>query len=775
MLTTGVVVICGCLAAAFSPRPIDSFWFSFIPLALCLAWFSAKTQRYLFLMIAAFLWAGLGMHQHSEQRLENRWNNKRLLLEGEVVNIPRKSGFNSRFLFRVETEQQKAGLLDKTIRLSWRDAPEALKAGQRWRLLVKLKRPHGFHNEGGFDYERWLFVNGISATGYVVASQNQLLKDASLFTVNRLREKVSESIDHNCIDCANSGLMKALSIGYRGDIPANSNRLLQQTGTAHLLAISGLHVGIVASLFYVFGGWVWLIVQKQPLRKLLGSSFKPVFFTPGKRDLALVSACFGALLYSLMSGFALPTQRALIMTLVVALIYWMRLPFNLLHSIFLTVTVVMVYAPLSVLSASFWMTFNALLIISLGAFLLRSGRKWYALLLIQGLFSLLFIPISLLVFGEMHPASFIANLLAVPLVSLVVVPFNFLIMVFSWLPSSLLEMAYFALDQLLSLLMIFLQYLLDYGLSARSIAHHFYPVAIALVVVILLMVMPSGLMNKKFLLSLPVPMLLAFPYVPKTDTRSFQVDVLDVGQGTSLVVQTAAHTVVYDFGDGRAESYSLGQWVVQPFLKSRGLYPDLFVISHADIDHYGGLLAIHDQFPGVPIETGNVEKITGMFGSKQQIENCHQREDFYFDGVRFHYFALQKAANTSDNNQSCVLAIELGETRVLISGDIESQRESELIQQDADRLASEVLIAPHHGSSTSSSVEFVQAVSAATVIFTSGYFNRWNFPRAEVVNRYLQSGARVINTAESGQVRIRCDEVSCKTTESRKQSPRIWY
>jgi competence protein ComEC len=760
MIFAGIAILTGSILATFFPFRIDTYWLTLLPICLYFGYLNPK-WRFIWLVSSSFLWTTGHIVWQLDQRLDDSLNNKRLVVVGEVINIPVNTPNSTRFLFRPHEIQGYTGSLPGLIRLNWRNAPETLTPGQSWRLTVKLKRPHGFQNPGGFDYERWLFANGIHASGYVVAKQKPQQLGPPAWTLNSVRASINDDIQRYCHDCSNTGLIQALAIGFRGNIEDADRLLLQQTGTAHLIAISGLHIGIVAAVFYALGLVLWKLgIYRTGIRR---------------RELAVSLSFIAALLYSLMAGFDLPAQRALLMITVVLISLWSRTPVNLLNSIFTTLVLVLVMSPLSVLSESFWLSFSALFIIALGSVLFRTQRSRIGkLVVIQLLFSLLFIPISVVIFGQVHIASFLANLVAVPLISLVVVPLNFTLLTLFWLPESWLQSAYAVVDGLTQGLMFFLRGLQDIGLQAQPIGQLNVWQIIIMSLILFIILLPRGLLLSRRWLPLLI-IILVWP-----DSLDYGSDltiaVLDVGMGTSVVVQTRHHSLVYDFGPGNRQGYSLGKWVVLPYLRHQGIDTvDRVVISHSDQDHMGGLYGIQEQLNHGQVYSGTPHEVSQRLPQLDPVMDCHAQTPWMWDGVTFEFLSAGVHASMSRNNRSCVLRIKLGDEQILVSGDIEAEQEYNLLALDEGRLSAHTLIAPHHGSLTSSSESFIQAVNANNVIFTSGYLNRWAFPRPEILQRYLETGAEIFRTDEDGAILIECKTGGCEIKRYRQQRARLWY
>ncbi|MCK5666904.1 MAG: DNA internalization-related competence protein ComEC/Rec2, partial [Thiotrichaceae bacterium] len=514
-----------------------------------------------------------------------------------------------------------------------------------------------------------------------------------------------------------------------------------------LIAVSGLHIGIVVAVFYSLGMLLWT-----------------KFFSAGRlkqKELALFLGWLAGLSYSLLSGFDLPAQRAMLMLTVVLVSLLVRSPFNLLNSVQAALVIIIVISPLAVLTESFWLTFSALMIIAFGSFLLkRETSRFKQLVIIQLLFSVLFIPLSIFIFGQVHSASLLANLIAVPLVSFVIVPYNFILLMLFWLPQNLLNILYGFLDNLLSLLTGYLNLLLNNGFQAIHIAEIDEWKLILLCTFFLLLLLPKGLISRVLLLFLIAPVI--YWKLPGQASDGLKMTVLDVGMGTSVILQTSHHSLIYDLGPGNKFGYSLGEWVVLPFLLNEGISkPDRIVISHADQDHSGGYYALLDDYEGIPLYSGTPEEILKKFPELSKVTNCHTTQSWIWDGVKFEFISNQPDLSLSENDRSCVLKVTFNNNSFLIAGDIEFNQESALIKKNILDLKADVLVAPHHGSLTSSSVEFIQAVSAQHIIFTTGFLNRWKFPRPEVVQRYVKTGSKVMQTDKTGAIQLTCSTEEC--------------
>jgi competence protein ComEC len=704
----------------------------------------------------------LNIQQSLDLRLAGDYENQLLELEGVIADIPEQRHGSIRFLFRPESIAGYPHPLPDTIRLSWYRSDQKINAGERWRLLVKLKSPGGYQNPGGFDYERWLFVKRIGATGYVKSSDlNQLLESPAFWNIDQWRSHIGQGIDQYCADCSQAGLIKALTIGYRANIHPHQRELLQDTGTAHLLAISGLHIGMISALFFYLGRWIWQ----------LG------FFRIGYDRLRFsATLAFSAgLIYAGLAGFSLPTVRALIMLAVVFLALIFRSGINLINSIAIAVVVILIFDPLAVGSASFWLSISALLIIAFAQYLLsHQTSRWRQITVVQLLFSVLFIPLGIGLFGQLNPASFFANILAIPLVSLIIVPIALLASFLAGFGLSLANGLFLVSDKLLGVLLDYLELLLDSGLSAHPGGNIPYVLLGLSAVGLLVIMMPRGFPGKK-----PAILLVVLPFIwqrPEIEFGAYQLTLLDVGMGTSAVIQTRNHSIVYDFGPGNAYGFSAAQWVLVPFLRQQGIeQPDLMIISHVDADHSGGFISYREDYVPARLISGTPDEIQRRFRLRSAIRSCHLYPPWYWDGVSFEFISPPATSRLkSSNNRSCVLRVS-GVHTSLLTGDIEAEQEFRLLGTMPEKLRASVLLAPHHGSATSSTLSFLQKVSPRVSVFTIGRNNRWGFPDARVLEAYGLVDSQIYRTDRDGAITIQSSAGGLKVSRYRKDRPRLWY
>lgn len=682
---------------------------------------------------------------------------KNISLRGYVTTLPDYNNQRLRFQFHINTAMlgKKPVVIPEHIRLSWyRDFPLSVTVGRPMDLIVRLKPPRGFSNPGGFDYERWLFSHGIGATGYVKAradpGQSLLLDQHSrsqpsdplaksfMVSVNRLRQELRGALNTALTDSDYSGLVLALAIGDKSRISRSQWDVLRYTGTSHLVAISGLHIGLVAGLMYFLMRWLWARSTWLTCR----------FAAPRA---AALSALGAALIYAGLAGFAIPTQRALIMVAIAMFaLIWGRLlqPSQVLCFALLGV---LLLDPLSVLSPGFWLSFWAVAVIlfnSTG----RIGRPGKARVLL-GIHIWVVIgltPLLVILFQHVSLGAPVANVVAVPWISWVTVPLVLTGTVLLLLSPPLGTFVLGLAEGSLELVWYWLEWLAHLPLSQFSVGTPLWWTWLPALLGVVWLLAPRGLPARWLALPMVLPLFLTLPERP--DVGGFDLSLLDVGQGLAVVVQTRNHVMVYDTGPRFSNSFDAGSAVITPFLRQfhRGTV-DKLVVSHGDADHVGGALGL--------IKNVNVKQILAAEGQVKVLTHdiCQAAASWQWDGVSFRIlypFDGQPVVTQSrDNNYSCVLKISTKKGQsVLLSGDIEAEAERLLLKFHGEELRSDVLVVPHHGSRTSSTPEFVRAVKPRYALVPAGYRNRFHFPATDVVKVYRQNGSEIFNTGETGAI-----------------------
>ncbi len=702
------------------------------------------------LLLLTGISVGLAYHaawgwQATAARLPQTLAGLDVVVTGTVINLPQPGEVAARFLFRVKTGPEPL----RGARILLRDYDElAISGGQRWQFTVRLQPPRGLANPGTFDYEAWLLQQRIRATGYVRDPDT-----AQRLGVNRLslawwRQRVADRVARLAAsDPLLSMLLPALVLGERGQIDGAMWDTLTRTGTNHLFVISGLHVGLVAS-------WCYFLAS-QLLRLLpLPATAWPV------QKLAAIAAIAGAACYSLIAGFGLPAQRALVMIVIFMLGSLTGRSINIGLRLLLALTLVLTINPLAGGGPGFWLSFMA--VAALLLFMHRGESDWWqrhrwqfwdTLIKPQWVvFLALFMPLSLWM-GQVSLIAPLVNMLAIPVLALVIVPLAMLAVITSLLSVSvaglLLNLMGAVLDWTVRAL-----HLMAFGLGDFAEYLQFYPPApnwFALVLAgmaVSLLLLPLPLAWRWLALPLGLTWLLPGKAVYDRDTLALHV--LDVGQGLAVVVQHRQQFLLYDTGARLGEDFDMGTAVVLPVLARLGVKElDWLIISHGDNDHAGGYRAVAAALPARQLLVGGTVDI----GAAAALP-CQAGQRWRWQGAEIRVLHPDRAYDATNNN-SCVVQLRYGDYAVLLTGDITREVERQLARRYGAELRSVVMLAPHHGSRTSSSYPLLKAVAPDWVVFSAASNNSFGHPADEVVARYRGLGIGTLNTAETGMISFR--------------------
>ncbi len=725
--------------------------------------------------------AGWG-HVQLADRLAPALEGQDIDLSGVVVSLPVRIERGRRFEFAVDAPPPGVpsrlmlnGYDARRSAHGEHDEAEALAApplpaGSRWQLRVRLKRPHGNMNPHGFDYEGWLFARGIGATGQVRARPppRMLSAEADGFepALQRLRASVRSRFEHALgVDGAAAdaapwaGVLIALAIGEQRAIPTAQWTLFERAGLTHLVSISGLHITMVAAL----AGWLcaalWRRVPALALR------------LPAQRA-GVAAGLVAALAYCLLAGFGIPAQRTLIMLAVGALALWRGRFASPVDALALALCAVLLAHPLAVIDAGFWLSFGAVALLfyaATGDVGTAAGpvRRW---LRAQAAITVGLAPLTLALFGRMSLIAPLANLIAIPVVSALVTPLVLLAVILPFDP--LLWLAH----ALTAWLMAGIAWLTapDWALW-QSAAPPVWAVAAAGLGALCLLA-PPGWTGRALALPLMLPVLWVQPVRPLPG--DIVVTVLDVGQGLAVHVQTAGHDLLFDTGPRYGAEADAGERLVLPYLRAVGVQRlHTLVVSHADSDHSGGAASLLE---GLTVERvlSSVPAHDALRLRRPDIVDCAAGQTWQLDGVRFAILhpppgAVARGARSS-NALSCVLRIDAAHGSALITGDLLADGEAALVAAGAP-LAADLLVTPHHGSRTSSTAPFVQAVSAREAVHAMGYRNRFRHPHPAVVARYEAAGTVQRRSDRDGALRYRFAATGLIVESSRERDARYWH
>jgi competence protein ComEC len=737
---------------------------------------SALAKRRFFVAVAlcgaggmlGFAWAEARGHLRLDEELALADEGRELELVGVVSALPQQIERGVRFEFDVETASAP---VPAHVSLAWYRGREAwddedaaavvpLHAGERWRFTVRLKRPHGNVNPQGFDYEAWLFERNIRATGYVRPQGAQLIEPVVWrpgYAVEILRERLRERFRAAFPDAAGTpyaGILIALVIGDQQAIAPELWQTFARTGITHLMSISGLHVTMFAGLAYLLTDFLWRRVRRLPLR------------LPAQKA-AAIAGLLAAFAYSLLSGFAVPAQRTLYMLGVVVLARLLNRELAASRVLALALLVVLLLDPWAVLAAGFWLSFGAVALL----FHIGSGRLGAAHWLVewgraQWAVTLGMLPALLALFGQFSLVSPLANAVAIPLVSFVITPLAML----GTLP--LLSPLLTAANFIITGLMHFIEWL---GALPWAVWQQAVPPAWMVLGALAggaWLLLPRGFPSRWLGAFAFVPLLTFQP--PRPAIGEAEVVVLDVGQGLAVHVQTARHDLVFDTGPKFSAEADSGNRIIVPYLRASGVRRlDALVISHADKDHEGGAESVLAAMPVTQLVTSlPFDHPLSAWPLPQK--PCAAGDAWEWDGVRFAVLHPAPGAVAKKTNAvACVLRIEAGGRRMLITSDIEAPQEMQLVEKSAE-LAADVVTVPHHGSRTSSTAEFITATGAREAIFPVGYRNRFGHPKPDVVERWQASGARLYRTDSDGAVSVHLGPQGIRLERAREVRRRYW-
>ncbi|MBT5221988.1 MAG: DNA internalization-related competence protein ComEC/Rec2 [Gammaproteobacteria bacterium] len=725
-----------------------------ITLAFILAIFAAylKYWRIAF-FLSGIVYASVTANHYLSTQLSSELQGQEFLIQGDIIGLPEYNTRRVRFDFQLK----KAALpLPDKLRLSWYYPEQTISAGQSWQFYVKLKQPHGTLNPGGFDYEKWLFIRHIGATGYVrQAEAARLLATKSAWTsISVIRQKLADLLAQQDISPASLALIKALSIGDKSQISVRQWQVLSKSGTNHLMAISGLHIGLVAGMVY------WLVF-KCWLR--LPSNY---YSAPQ------VAACFAfiaALFYAALAGFSIPTQRALIMLGIVMLTIITRRHVKTLNIFALALLTVLLLDPMAALSAGFYLSFLAVFCI-VYVLAARLGRKHHLLssLKINAVVALSLLPALLFFFQRISFIAPVANMLAVPVVSFLVVPLSLLALALLQIAPDIANLLLQLVDQVLQVLWQVLEYLVNFPMA--SIVHpkpQVWQMLLAMLGVLLLLA-PKGIPGRFLGMLLLLPVVLIKP--DKPEQGEINLTLLDVGQGLSVLVETTEHALVFDTGARFSDKFDMGKNVVLPLLYYRHITSlDQLVISHADNDHIGGARALLSSIPVRQVFSSVPEQLADYNATQ-----CYAGYMWQWDQVSFQFLSPPKQMFQNENDNSCVLRIQTLHKSVLLTGDIERAAENYLVNHAGRTLAADILIAPHHGSKTSSSSAFLALVNPAIILIPADSPNRFGFPHVAVITRYKAINATYYITGETGAISVGGGNANNAVELYRKQYGGYW-
>ena len=723
----------------------------------------------------AFAMCGLRSHLFLAQALDPVWEGRDVLVSGVVTDMPQRNTAGLRFRLKVESAQWQGQVatVPPLVDVGWyanvypvgdmqglQRQPGEVQAGERWTMTLRMKAPHGSRNPHGFDYELWLWEQGVQATGYVRAGANdptpQRLAQTWTHPVALARQVLRERIFVAVEQRQAAGLIAALVVGDQSAIDRVDWDVFRATGVAHLMSISGLHITMFAWGAGLLVGWLWrrssalCLAVPAPTAALLGG-------------VLLATA------YSVFSGWGVPAQRTCIMLATVALLRLSGARWPWPWVWMLACAVVVADDPWALLQAGFWLSFVAVGVLfatdsgatnvdSTRAIGLNAFKKLAAMFHEQWVITVALTPLTLLLFGQVSVVGLVANALAIPWVTLVVTPLAML----GVLVPALWDAAAVAVGWM----QFWLQWLASVPWATWSMATPPVWAGIAGVLggVVLVMQLPWSL--RALGLPLLLPVLLWRQGLPALG--EFELLAADIGQGNAVLVRTATHALLYDAGPRYSLESDAGHRVLVPLLKALDVRLDRVVLSHRDTDHVGGAQAVLAMQPQADL-LSSIEADHALQTLRPALR-CEAGQHWEWDGVQFeilHPRAQDYEPKPKPNALSCVLRIASGTQSALLVGDIEQAQEARLVADGAP-LRATVLLVPHHGSKTSSSAAFLDAVQPELALVQAGYRNRFGHPTRPVLERYQERGIVVRDSPHCGAITWQSDQphtLACLRTE----------
>lgn len=792
------IVACACLPG-LPPWPL------LIPLLAIglLLWLRADRSRILGAFLSGFCLFGLHAAHALARQLAPELERQDIVVSGRIVELPDHEDGRMRFHLRVEdtASPRSASLRGRLLQVSWYDTEKSVSrwkqvtSGSRWRFVLRLRVPRGLRNPGPLDSEKTALARGIAATGYV-RDPHLARRLAPAVGVDAWRERMSARIAET-VPSPSSRFVQALALGDTRELSDEDWDVLRAVGTTHLIAISGFHVGMVAVLFAWLAAIVWRVFPRLALR------------VPRPQAMA-GAALFGAVGYAAASGLALPTLRTVLMIAVVVSARFLRRPVRVVDALALAALAMLLFDPMAVLTAGFWLSFAG--VAWLAWCLPQSGaagghkRVVGDFLSAQGVATLGLLPLTVVLFGQASLAGPLANLVAIPWWSLVVVPLSLLGTALEAIHAGWGGGAWHAAAWCFDLTWPLFTTLAESRFALWWLPEpRWFALPLALLGAFWCL-LPRGTPGKALAAVLWLPLLWPDRDLPKTGEA--ELVILDVGQGLSVLVRTAGHSLLYDMGpfsgrpadrcsnacgrirffeksahrsravstarcagscEGtRITGFDTGERVVLPALHALGVRRlDAAVVSHGDNDHAGGFPAVRRA---MPMPVAYAPEGAGIAGTRA----CRAGIAWEWEGVRFRFLHPPPHFPYLGNESSCVLRIETRHGAALLVGDIGEVVERDLVRRDAALLRAEMVVVAHHGSRESSDPAFVAATGARLALVSAGYGNRYRHPHPTAVRRWREAGATVAATLDGGALRVRMGKTGVAFETERQAQPRLW-
>lgn len=680
---------------------------------------------YIIIFLAGWIYAVLHLAWFSASGMPEIPVLRHAYIHGKIISLVEHKGEALQFLVRIMHYEGHKVRATALLRC-YKNCPE-LQSGQHIEVYVKLKKPRNFHNPGAFNYEEYMRARHIDWVGY---TRGKILIIRSLTSaktkIDNLRTLLSSHLDYSGLSDKAKAIATALSLGIGHKISLEDWLLFRRTGTTHLMVISGAHISLVAGLIFSFGLFFW--------KRLPNASL----WIPAQRC-AAIFAIFAAIFYALLAGGAIPAQRAVIGCALFFSRYLIAKPISRWQGWRYAMMLVLIIEPHAALLRGFYLSFLSVAVLML-AYQRYQGSRFKKVLISQLICLAGLIPVSLYCFGYGAINSFFANLIAIPFVGFVLIPLSLLIII----TNGLFEPVSSALLNVSTELLYYYLHIVDclsfINITKAALTFSFPVICLSALFI-------GAFLPKRHLI---FPLSLTFlsilnPRIISVPEREATMDVLDVGQGLAVLIRTQHHSLLYDTGGKYYKGPDMGTLAILPYLQASGIQVlDKMIISHPDLDHRGGMESIEKNI--------NVrELIVDSPEFYQRGSNCHSYSTWQWDGVNFEFLSMDVPLQPR-NNHSCVLRVYNKSGQWLLAGDIEKESEEWLLKHYPHKLPSSVLLVPHHGSKTSSSLKFLKAVRPQVAIISAGFDNRFRFPHQQTLKHYTQIGSIIKITSENGLI-----------------------
>lgn len=757
--TLGLLSGIGCYAESIQFPNLVAPLFVIISLTTLILYLPPfKSFRYLASYLLALLigygWAQVHAEAVLSWSLPEHYIGKIATIQGRVTHLPLQFAQSLQFDFQIDTicdEAHNCAKQDGRVRLSWHQPTQPIEAGQSLLLLAKLKPLPILANPGSRNQSKIYFLAKIRAVGSVKKLIHILPDEGHGAIVDKIRQYCLAKMSPIIESLPYGKILEALTLGVRQKFNKTDWEIFQKTGTSHLMAISGLHIGLIASLFWWLGQRIWR------------TSYRATSWIPAAQ-MGGALGLMAAILYSLLAGFSVPTQRALVMIAVVVVSTGLKRPLSFAQVLCLAIIAIAFWDVLALYSEGFWLSVIAvffLLALSQNPTRFASVKLQYALLIAM-------LPLTLLFFSQVSLLSPLTNFFAIPIVGWGGVPLALLGVMLSIVSPSLGSLCFYLADRIFALVWFLLEKMATWPLYFEFSITPLQFILISIGCALLLL--PKGIPWRwlGWLGFLPI----FFNQAPRPKEGEAWFYLLDVGQGLASVVQTQDHVLLFDAGPQHGTS-DAGERILWPFFREKRIKAlDQVILSHADSDHIGGFESISKRMTIQTLLSSEPDRFKGPWETKA----CLAGEIWYWNGVQFEILHPHSDFQGKKNERSCVLKVTLGEQSVLISGDIEKDAEAKLLKYAYAKLESNIAVVPHHGSLSSSTPQFVKALSPQYALIPVGVANQYGLPKDAVIKRYEAIGSKVLLTHQTGAIwfKLAAGQPLSEPVLWREQQGKIW-